>query len=360
MPKNSILGRNWPDVTHQQITRRHALVLVGVAAGTAVLTGCAATQVTEPKSTLRLDVPDPNITIRGESIAPKDTDAAIDTALEPHYVVAPVAPVRGQLFLFLPSTAAVPSSFHHLADQGARNGFHVVVLRYPNSDTIQSLCGTDPDLACFENTRLEIINGTDRSAKVNVNRANSIENRLVKLLAFLQSKYPNEGWSAFVEAGAPRWGSIVVAGHSQGGAHAALIARDHVVVRVAMLSAPVDHVGPVGRQVGSSTPAAWLLGAHATPSQRYYAFGHARDENNDWELQWKALGLGLGTFGPIANVDTGGPPYGGSHQLTTNAAPRSAPGNLPYHQSTAIDAFTALTSASQPLFAPVWQYVCFA
>src|SRR5207248_8177784 len=109
--------------------------------------------------------------------------------------------------------------------------------------------------------------------KTTVNRANSLENRILKLLAYLQNRYPNEGWGNYVERGAPKWSSIVVSGHSQGGGHAALTARNNVVARVAMFSAPTDHVG-VGRQVDSSTPPPYLLGVHQTPDDRYFGLAH--------------------------------------------------------------------------------------
>jgi hypothetical protein len=225
------------------------------------------------------------------------------------------------------------------------------------------LCAQDPDAACFAKTRLQIIDGTERTTKVSVNRANSIENRLMKLLEYLDAKYPGEGWGAYVDGDTPDWSSIVAAGHSQGGGHAALIARDHVLARVAMLSAPVDHVGPNQRQIDTSEPAPWLRDAHATPADRYFAFGHVSDEGSNWKLQWPALGLGLTDFGPIANVANAEPPYGGSHMLITDAQPRNNPAAanpLRNHSSIAGDALTPLTEAGQPLFAPVWQYVCFA
>jgi hypothetical protein len=355
---SSSLHTDWSCLIHQPMSRRDALVLTGAAAGAALLAACGDKSPTAPP--LRLEVPDPTIAVRSDLIAPKDTDPAIDTALEPHYVVSPVAPLRGRLFVFLPATGGLPTNFHLLADQGARNGFHVVALRYPNTDRIQDLCGTDPDTTCFEKTRLETIDGTDRSTKVNVNRANSIENRLVKLLGHLQTKYPTEGWGAYVDAGAPKWESIVVAGLSQGGGHAALIARDHVVARVVMFSSPVDRLGANTRPVDSFQPAPWLLGMHATPSERYYAFGHVQDETNNWDLQWKALALGLTTFGAIVNVDNQTSPFAGSHLLTSAAQPRSAPSNSPNHLSTAADNLTALTPAGQPVFAPAWQYLAFA
>jgi hypothetical protein len=359
----------WTRILQRRMSRRRAASLTGAAAAVAVLAACRSSQgkspdtsrsaTAPPAAKAMTEVPDSTLPVRSESVDPKDTDPEIDTALQSHYVAFSTVPVRGRLFLFLPGTLIIPDQHQLISDQAARNGFHSVNLRYPNSDAVQNLCGLDKDTTCFENTRLEIIDGTDRTPKVHVNRANSIENRLLKLLSYLKAKHPDEGWEAFIDGKEPKWSSIVVAGHSQGGGHVALIARDHLVARASMLSGPVDHLGP-NQRLESAHPAPWLLGAHMTPSERYFAFGHIHDELVDWEPQWKALGLGMTNFGPTANVDKATPPFGGSHLLTTAAQPRNGPAPNLNHSSTAIDRFTPLTQAGQALFAPVWQYVCFA
>jgi hypothetical protein len=376
----------WELRTRREVLRGLGVGAVGLA-GAAILgctsvekpTSAAAAKTStaaanaSPQATAvapRLAVPDSSIAVRGELIAPKDTDPAIDVALEPHYVAfSPTVPARGLLFLFMAGTTNLPEEHRLITDQAARNGFHAVNLRYPNADAVQTLCATDADTACFEKARLEVIDGTKRSPKVNVNRANSIEDRLLKLLAYLETKHPGEGWAAYIDGTAPKWASIVVSGHSQGGGDAALIARDHVVERVAMLSAPVDHLG-LGLQVGASQPAPWLLGPHATPTERYYAFCHLKDETCNWELQWKAMTPSL-DLGSIVNPSEGTPPYGNAHALLTDASPEASPGRpatklltgglvQPNHGSTARDDVTPKTPAGRPLFAPVWQYACFA
>jgi hypothetical protein len=56
--------------------------------------------------------------------------------------------------------------------------------------------------------RLEILDGTDRTPLVDVDRANSIENRLIKLLQYLDANRPGEGWGGFLDAaGQPRTGT---------------------------------------------------------------------------------------------------------------------------------------------------------
>jgi hypothetical protein len=95
-----------------------------------------------------------------------------------------------------------------------------------------------------------------------------------------------------------------------------------------------------------------------TPSDRYYAFGHTADEFCNWELQWKAVGLGLTDFGPIVDVDKATPPYGGSHLLMTSAPKVGVAATNVWMPVS--DGFTPRTSTGQAVFAPVWQYMCFA
>lgn len=313
--------------------------------------GVAAGIAGEP---LRLDVPDAQVAIRAIHVAPRDTDPLIDQAQEPNYVVFPTAPVRGRLFIFLPATGQVPDSYHLLPEQAARNGFHVIDMRYQDSKLISVLCGDDPDPACPEKVRSATIDGADRTPKVDVNPSNSLENRLVKLLAYLEAQYPDTGWGAFLDGSTPKWPSIVVAGHSQGGGLSAFIAKDHEVARVVLFSAPGDRLNtPTPNQ-----PAAWLSASHVTPIERYYALAHMRDDfSGPFDEQWKALGLAQ--LGGIVNIDKAQPPYGGSHQLVTDidlTVPN--PRGVTFHGSTVDDRFTPKSAAGEPLLAPAWQYLC--
>jgi hypothetical protein len=59
--------------------------------------------------------------------------------------------------------------------------------------------------------------------------------------ARLDRHHPGEGWSRYLKHDYPKWSRIIVAGWSQGGGNAALIACDQRVARVIMLEAPVDR-----------------------------------------------------------------------------------------------------------------------
>src|SRR6185436_7988323 len=123
---------------------------------------------------------------------------------------------RHRLFIFLPGTGVDPSLYQMVQTEAARLGYHVIGLMYPNANAIAAICLPLPDPeTCYEGVRLQILTGSPQTGLVDVNRANSIENRLVKLLHYLALRYPREGWAQFLEGGAPIWSHIVVGGHSQ-------------------------------------------------------------------------------------------------------------------------------------------------
>src|SRR3989454_8797409 len=81
------------------------------------------------------------------------------------------------------------------------------MIRRPPRSTLfpyTTLFRSDPN--CSGNLRLEVLTGADVSANVSVTPANSIDNRLAKLLGYLADQYPAEGWSRFMEDdGTPKW-----------------------------------------------------------------------------------------------------------------------------------------------------------
>lgn len=283
-------------------------------------------------------------------IAPRETDPAIDGWLDAHYVwLDPAARSNGKLFVFLGGANSTPSEMQLVAQEAARSGYHAIVLMYPNSKGVQ-FCGKLPNPEqCQENLRLEILNGTDLSDSVDVSVANSIDNRLTMLLRLLADRVPEEGWSKFLRAGAPKWRRIAIAGFSLGGGQAALIAKLRRVDRVVLLAAPLDGFG--GR------PGAWVA-TDATPAVRYFGLVNGRDPNVTAALaNWTALGLDA--FGVPVLQDTSKPPYGGTHTLLTDFPPQAAPKcRAPgTHRSVAEDLCTPLASDGAPALRDAWRYL---
>ena len=284
------------------------------------------------------------------SVLPASTDAAISSDFEAHFAVNPAATVtaKQRLLVFLPGTFGRPDNYRAVVRDAAAHGVHAIGLNYPNNATVASLCNGSADADCFGNTRLEILTGNNSSSVVAITRADSIENRLIKLLQSLHAQAPAEGWDAYLtSAGQPDWSRMRVAGHSQGGGHAAFIAKRYAVDRAVFFGAPAD--------ANSSGLAPWVSVAGATPGTRQAGFTHLRDELAALSVvsaTWQALGLG----GALTSVDGVAAPYGGGKQLTTDAAP--APGNSalsPLHSTPIVDGVTPLAADGTPLFAPVWR-----
>jgi hypothetical protein len=185
----------------------------------------------------------------------------------------------------------------------------------------------------------------DRTDKISVSAPNSILSRLTKLLEYLSATYPSEGWGPFLSNGEPVYLSIAFSGHSQGGGHAALIAKEHDVARVVMFSSVTDGE--------PNKLAKWVNNVHATSLTVYYGLVHENDSAFEQiTLNWTALGLG--NFGAVADINVGAP-YAGSHQLKTTKAPQS--GDAGFHGSTVVDADTPLTPEGEPELTEAWEYL---
>lgn len=282
-------------------------------------------------------------------VNPQATDPTIDQALDDHYAwIDPTAPTNHQLFVYMPGTGGVPATALLIQQKAARLGYHVIGLMYVDDRSIQFLCVHQPDpSACSYDARFEILTGQDVSPLVDVNQPNSIDNRLTKLLQYLDANYPEEGWSEFLADGMPLWSQIATGGFSQGGAEGAFIAKLRVVARVVMFSAPVENYG--------GAPPSWESTAHVTPSARYWGLAHDRDPFYQGILGgWTALGMDA--FGDKVQVETSAPPYGFAHELFIDLLPQRGGFNLA-HPSTVIDIYTPLFPDKTPMLADAWQYM---
>lgn len=295
------------------------------------------------------------------NIAPKTTDSRIDTALNDHYafINRTVTP-RNRLVVFFPGTGAEPKNYRVFPSLAANLGFHAIGLMYPNDETVNGRCGAlSADLDCAGDIRGEVLDGVNRTDKVAISRANSIENRLVKLLQHLQRQYPQDKWSQYIEQDAngdsvPRWSSIVVAGHSQGGGYAGYIAVVKRVARSIMFCA-MDYNGFVRRLAN------WMTGTKRTPQSEFFAMGHERDELVSYAtlsgVAWPAYGITAA--GAIVNADRTQVPYPQTRSFSTDKE-SAALGSLvvvaPRHNTPVVDVNTPLENGKY-IFQPVWEYM---
>lgn len=282
-------------------------------------------------------------------VAPQTTDVAIDQALDDHYAwLDTTAQSNHKLLVFMPGTGQRPAMFQLLQQEATRLGYHVIGLMYVNGGGFGRNCPIAPDPAsCYEEGRLEVIDGIDRVTFLNVNAANSIDNRLTKLLEYLAAQYPEEGWSQFLVDETPKWPLIAVAGHSQGGGEAAMIGKIRLVARVVMFSSVPDSIGR------EAPP--WVA-THVTPVERYWGIAHDRDAfypsiRSAWDS------IGLTAFGPPVAPEATDPPYGWTRMLVTDVTPVGGFVGTNAHGSPSNDANTPLAADGTPVLRDAWDYL---
>jgi hypothetical protein len=282
------------------------------------------------------------------SISPAATDPRITGPDDPNLaILGPRSSWNGLLLVFLPGSGGQPTCCRLFLEEAARLGYHAIGLTYDNTVAVGTRCLND--LACYGEVRTNVFDGADAGAPSAVSTRDGVEHRLAALLSTLDRTHPHDGWGSFVSHGRPRYGSIVLAGHSQGGGEAALIGTLRPLRGVISLSSPPDtndlHVA-----------APWLseVPSGATPLDRYYAFVHVGDPFLPRiEADWTAMGLDA--LGPITSVDDVGPPYGRSHELISAAPLPSVV--LAAHDSTAVDGAQPLCPDGQSRYVAVWHYL---
>lgn len=292
------------------------------------------------------------IELAAHAVAPQTTDPAITLALDDHLVWLPArGPRNGRLFLYLPSSRSTPAVSQIFEQEAARLGYLVIALSYPNTPGLASFCPTSSNPnACYDEVRRQIITGSPQTSFVAVNFTNSIDNRLRKVLQYLDMTYPDESWSQFLDGeGEIKWKKIAVGGHSQGAGHAAMIAKLRLVDRVVLLSGVTDGVGGVA--------ATWVT-VGETPADRFFALIHNRDTQfYPYDVaNWTALGMNA--FGGIVVPENSEPPYEATHTFVTDILPRTGNYTAPNpHASTGVDFATPLDGDGVPVLRDVWRYM---
>lgn len=289
------------------------------------------------------------------------------TADAPHLAINPSASVsaRGKLFVFLPGTQGKPTQYTFILRAAAARGFHAVGLNYMNQVAMGTLCQLSADPECYWFARSEVIfgNGTPVTGQSAVTKANGVVNRLAKLLKWLATTYPSEGWGQFLRGDQTvDWSKVVLAGHSQGGGHVGVLAKTVSLSRAVYFSSPEDWSDITNR------PADWTVSRpNVTPASLQYGFGSDADvlvPNAHASANWDNIGLFRPTSGAVL-VDGSSAPFSASHQLRTilpfNPASTALTLNLKNHGITVVDTSTPLDATGRPLFDTngVWEYLCF-
>lgn len=324
--------------------RRQPVWRKTLAAGGAALlvSACSRTSSTAPSPTATPEV----VAVTTRTVVPSDTSSRIQPTIGDHLVsIGTVSRRTGRLFVFYPGTGARPDQYAHLVRRAAELGYHAIGLAYDNFDSINFAVCPGQAASCSEQARLEILLGVESGyTPPDVDEDNAAFSRLVQLLRHLDSRYPTEGWGAYLDgADTPAWDRISFGGHSQGGGHAAMTARLYRVDRALLFDA--------------TEPASWTSTAFATPPERFFGFAHAREPIfAPITASWQTIGLP----GALTSVDSGSTPFGGSHRLSTSVAScRGDSANAGYyHNCPVVDEYVPFAAdGTTPLFQPVWDHL---
>lgn len=322
-------------------------------------------------------------------VDPRDADPSVSPVHEHHQLQLDRVWLhqgrdRHQLLVFLPGSGGVTEEYGLFASTAAEDGYDVVVLAYPNNQTVANRCkmfaSTGAD-QCFAETRGAIDFGTGvvvpgitppggySSKELRVAKPDAITARLVSLLGYLADRHPSGPWGAYLTTSAsspyggrlPATSKMVVAGSSQGGGHASFLGHRFEFARVLTFSSPADfHTSDL---VSTCTAAAWQSAPSATPAARYYGFEDVHSFS--WpcdRMGWRAAGY-LGAQHPQV-VDTAGVPGPTApvHALVSDDDGSTFPqvandscGTGPH--GCGIEDKTPVTTSGQPIFLPVWQFM---
>jgi len=287
-------------------------------------------------------------TVEKYFVAPQSVDPAITTALNNNAVYYNNNPARKNiLYVFLPGTYRDPTACQATTLKAASLGYHAIGLMYDNLVPGNPLCKSTGDTTCHLRARLEVIDGTDRSSGVNVNAANSLINRLYKLLVFMNNSHPSQGWEQYILNDKPNWSRIIIAGHSQGGALAGVIGKYYPVKRVIMYSM-IDFLNN-GKMPNWET--------FTTNKEKYFALTNPSDELVPYSFVvpgWAALGMS--GYGAPTNVETTPFPYNYSHTLITTVTPASTMTDK-YHNSTGVDIYIPKDTSGNYIYDKTWEYL---
>jgi hypothetical protein len=216
-----------------------------------------------------------------EWVKPSETDPAIQRFDDANYILFDAnTPPHADLLLFMTGTGGRPPGAAEFLNEAVDAGYRVISLAYNDTPAINVYCPARPDLACAEKFRQMRIygEGIQIDGAIDNTRAESIVNRLVKLLQYLDRREPERKWNSYVRDGALNWGRIAVAGQSQGAGMAAFIAKQQLVARVVLFSSPWDYVVS---QNSFRRLAAWLSKPSKTPPERWFGGYHEREHMAD-------------------------------------------------------------------------------
>ena len=280
-------------------------------------------------------------------VNPKTTDPNITTYLSTHYVSVQTGGVlKNNLVVYIPGTNRTPSSSKAFAVKAASMGYHAISLTYQNNSPGNPLCSPTGDTTCHVRLRREVIDGVDRHTAIAITPTNSIINRLTKLLIYMNTAQPTQGWGQYIVNGQINWSKVIIGGHSQGGALSGVVGKYYPAKRIILFSM-VDFLN------NGKIPNWEKLPAN---NANYYSLINQNDELVPWakvKAVWTAAGWT--TYGAYKNVDYTAYPYSNTHLLISNVKPTSTSLD-PYHNMTGVDSYMPKNSAGKYIYEKAWEY----
>ena len=208
-------------------------------------------------------------------IKPSDTDPAIAHYDRLNFVIANASTgPDANLLVFLPGTGGTPPGPLGFLKQAADAGYRVISLDYNDEPSVAVYCPRRPQACSARFRQMRLYGEISLDRTIDNSRAESIVNRLVKLLRSLDAKDRTGRWSGYLDGDKPKWSRIAFAGQSQGAGMAAFIAKEHAVARVILFSSPWDFVARSGRR----DLAPWIPEESRTPPERWFGGYHEREQ----------------------------------------------------------------------------------
>src|ERR1700678_176540 len=195
-----------------------------------------------------------------QEVRPSEADPSITRFNEPRLIVYDgQSGPESQLVVFMPGTGGKPGNAALLLRQVASQGYRVIGLEYNDEPAVVQVCPENLQASCSGDFRQRRIFGADAKSVVENTQSESIVNRLVNLLRYLQARDAARHWDGYLLNDEPNWSRIVVSGLSQGAGMAAYIAKHRAVARVVLFSSPWDF------QRSTQRLATWLIEPSQTP-----------------------------------------------------------------------------------------------
>ena len=268
---------------------------------------------------------------------------------------APTGTPRNALAIVLHGTSSVPSAHDAVASSLRADGYHVILLRYSASLGTLYAC---PDTAattypeCHRDFRHETTFGAGvadpdgqarNHATANVSSANSVVNRILKLVDFMALAYPSSGFGQFQQKtggtcnamnntyGACEldWSKVALLGHSQGAGVALYMAKFYSMRAVGLFSGSYDAFV----DNGVATAAHWTdEGDFDTPPGSIRTLMHTNDYGAD---RIRAVADAVGVPGPEVSATV--TPFL-TNRLVTSLTSQCPWDGAPSHNSTSVSA----------------------